>query len=176
MRFRAADLQPHSWQPLRTLHIPDWCGCTREHLPMPTGGGWLQMVPIWDLDLRAETLRLDPGMTKNGEGRVVYLTPELRGLLGEQLERVDQVGRKAGQIIPWLFPYLSGQRWIGQRRRTFVKVWVKACEKAQVPGRILHDFRRTAVRNLERASVPRSVAMKLTGHKTESVSAGMHRQ
>ena len=47
--------------------------------------------------------------------------------------------------------------------------WKKSCEKAQVPGRIPHDFRRTAVRNLERAGVPRSVAMQLTGHKTESV-------
>src|SRR5271155_3588861 len=40
---------------------------------------------------------------------------------------------------------------------------------AGVPGRIPHDFRRTAVRNLERAGVSRSVAMKLTGHKTEAV-------
>ena len=47
--------------------------------------------------------------------------------------------------------------------------WKEACRQAGVPTRIPHDFRRTAVRNLERAGVPRSVAMKLTGHKTEAV-------
>jgi hypothetical protein len=35
--------------------------------------------------------------------------------------------------------------------------------------RFYRDFRRTAVRNLERANVPRSVAMRLVGHKTQSI-------
>lgn len=39
----------------------------------------------------------------------------------------------------------------------------------KVPTKILHDFRRTAVRNLERAGVSRSAAMKMTGHKREAV-------
>ena len=33
----------------------------------------------------------------------------------------------------------------------------------------MHDFKRTAVRRLERAGVSRSVAMELVGHKTQSI-------
>ena len=65
----------------------------------------------------------------------------------------------------------------------FKKLWRKACEAAGYPGKLFHDFRRSAVRTLERSGVPRSTAMAMVGHKTESiyrryaiVDEAMHRE
>jgi integrase len=136
------------------------------------------------LDLEAGTLRIEPGTTKNDEGRVVYLTPELKAALAGQVVRVEALQRKLGRIIPWLFPNLRGARQpnvgrrrvpvLGERRGDFRRAWTTACRKAGCPGMLRHDFRRTAVRNMVNAGVPERVAMQVTGHRTRSVLDRYH--
>src|SRR6266481_2426359 len=124
-----------------------------EVLPLP----WRQV------DFQAGTVRLEPGTTKNKDGRTFYLTPELRTCLEAQRAATEALQRQTGRIIPWVFHRE------GTPMKSFWKAWKTACKAAGTPGRIPHDFRRTAVRNLERAGVPRSVAMKMAGHKTEAI-------
>jgi integrase len=115
------------------------------------------------LDLKAGWLRLEPGETKNKKGRMFPLVPRLRATLEAQLERTRHLEHKTGTIIPWLFHRA------GRPIKSFRRSWLTACTNAGVPTRTPHDFRRTGIRNLERSGVPRSAAMAMVGHLTESV-------
>jgi len=66
-------------------------------------------------------------------------------------------------LIPYVFHHH------GKPFKVYRRALKTACRKACVPGRIPHDFRRTAVQNLVRAGVSEVVAMKTTGHKTRSI-------
>lgn len=115
------------------------------------------------VDFGAGTVVLDPGTTKNREGRTFPMTRELRQLLEQQRAYTDAVQRRLNAVCPYVFHR------DGQPIKSFRVAFRTACKAAGCPGRLLHDFRRTAVRNLVRAGIPERVAMQLTGHKTRSV-------
>ncbi len=149
------------------------CTLLPEHLrPVATFmylTGWRKQEVLgltWGrIDFSAGLARLEPGTTKNNEGRTFPFAalPPLEDLLRKQRLETLALERRTGQPIPWVFHRR------GMPIKSFRRAWETACKNATCPERIPHDLRRTAVRNLERAGVPRSVAMKLTGHKTESV-------
>lgn len=131
--------------------------------------GWRkgEVLPLqWSqVDFATGTVRLAPGSTKNDEGREFPFRalPELEALLERQRELTRGLERDRHIIIPHVFHR------DGKPLKSIRSGWNGACERAGLKGWLFHDLRRTAVRNLEQAGVPRSVAMKLTGHKTESV-------
>jgi integrase len=111
-------------------------------------------------------MRLEVGETKNQKGRAfpINALPELRDLLLAQRERISAIEKETGQIIALVFTNPDGSA-----ISDFRKAWRSACARAGVPGKLFHDFRRTAVRNFERAGVSRSAGMSLSGHLTASI-------
>jgi integrase len=135
--------------------------------------GEAQLPLEWrHVDFAGGEIRLDPGTTKNGEGRTFPMTRDLRTLLQRQ-HTEHQRFRKAGHILPQVFVREVANGRGGEKTPRpiirFTKAWRRACLAAGCPGRIPHDLRRTAVRNLVRAGIPERVAMQMTGHKTRSV-------
>jgi integrase len=119
------------------------------------------------VDFEARVVRLDPHTTKNDEGRTFPFTDALEQVLKAQKAEHDRL-KAEGVICPWVFNR-TNKKVKGKRITTFIKAFRSACTKAGCPGRIPHDLRRTAVRNLVRAGIPERVAMQMTGHKTRSV-------
>ncbi len=138
----------------------------RKHLPDPLNSiatfgyhtGWRKSEILglkWEqVDLEVGTVRLNPGMTKNDDGRVIYMNAELLGEM--QFLHMNRKG-----------PFVFHRN--GKPIRDFRESWDAACKSAGLDGRLFHDFRRTAVRNMVRSGISETIAMKLTGHKTRNV-------
>ncbi len=118
------------------------------------------------VDLEARTIRLDPGTTKSREGRSIALDGELLQVIQRQWEK-RKVAQIPGHSPTLLCPYVFHRD--GRPIGDFRDAWAKGTKEAGLTGKIFHDFRRTAVRNMIRAGVPERVAMMISGHKTRSV-------
>lgn len=108
------------------------------------------------VDLETGVVKLDPGTTKNRDGRTAILPPDAL--------RVLRDWRTATGVI---------SRWVvhrdGAQVSSHYDAWRSACERARVPGLLLHDLRRSAARNYLRAGVTQNVVMRVLGHRTQSM-------
>ena len=102
------------------------------------------------------SIRLAATATKGGEARIFPFgeAPDLAALLLVQWRARDSV-----------CVFHRG----GRRIKDFRTAWDNACKRAGLEGRIPHDLRRSAARDLRRAGVSEGEIMKLCGWKTRAM-------
>jgi integrase len=111
------------------------------------------------VDFEAKLIRLRSGETKGKDPRTIpFIGAMEEHLLRAKAER-DEFWPKCAFVFFRL----------GEQIRSFKGSWEAAVKRAGVPGLRFHDFRRSGIRNLVRAKVPESVAMKISGHKTRAI-------
>ena len=138
-----------------------WCGVRL---------GEAMQIEWQQVDLQARLIRLEEGETKNDEPRIVPLPAMLVNLLSTQTSKVGRVFDDTNLRSEWAracaavgLGTLEKKKSESHNRRRKFHVWEK------YSGLIVHDLRRSAVRNLRLAGVPENVSMKISGHKTRSV-------
>jgi integrase len=110
-----------------------------------------------EVDMRRKEVTLRH--TKNGETRVVPMTPDV-------FETFIELHKERRLDTPRVFLY-NGKPWKNPRT-----AFAAACRRAGITGLRLHDLRHCAATNLRRAGVDTMTAMKIIGHKSEQ----MHRR
>ena len=117
-----------------------------------------------DVDMAGQVIRLRSEHSKNGQGRALVLAGHLWDTIARQWAMREFRKRdKTSGISLYVF-HRKGKP-VGDIRKS----WEPACKTAKVEGKLFHDLRRTAVRNMVRAGVPERVAMGVSGHKTRAV-------
>jgi integrase len=123
-----------------------------------------------DVDEETMTLRLSWRKSKNAQARTMAVTREFANIIKRAaIARAERIVK--GVDLPYVFVRSAKKatKAKGKPVNRFHVAWRTACKAAGLEGRIFHDLRRSAARNMDRAGVSRHVAMQITGHKTESM-------
>ena len=111
----------------------------------------------WDqVDWDANLIRLEKKQTKGKRARNAPLYGELRAWF-----EMTYSAREPN------CPFVVS--WKGHGITEVKTAWKKARERAGIPGLLIHDLRRTAVRNMIRAGISEKRAMEISGHKTNNI-------
>jgi hypothetical protein len=125
------------------------------------------------VNFAAGRLYLKAQDTKTNVPRTLTMTEDLRRVLEAWRQRCEQ---------KWLTcPWICHRG--GVRLQSIRHAWRKGCERVGLgkmvedaqkgrkvwQGKIPHDFRRSAIKNMTAAGIPEKVAMAISGHKTRSV-------
>ena len=108
-------------------------------------------------------ITLWPGETKNRDGRTLPI------LTGEMLDTLRALKAEHDRNWPKQAHVFLNEDGTPLQYHHMRQVWNDACTRANLPGLLFHDLRRSAVRNLRRAGVTQAVARQFSGHKTDSV-------
>jgi integrase len=144
-------------------HLPEWLAPLIVFLYWTGWRGNEALGLEWrQVDRRTKTLRIED--TKNRTPRTIPYgaLPQLVDVIEDQWRRT-KAARDRGVIVARVFHR------DGAPIRDYRVSWANACAAAGLAGRIPHDFRRTAARNMLRAGIPQPVAMLIGGWKTDSV-------
>jgi len=155
-RHEVDSLVPHLRQPLSDM--AQFAYATGWRLGEIRGLRWEYV------DRRAREVRLPD--SKNGEGRVLPLDENLWLLIERCWTRREFKRANGATSISEFVFHFKGRP---TPETTLRRWWVEALSKAGLPGKLFHDFRRSAVRDMIRAGVAQAVAMSVSGHKTESM-------
>jgi integrase len=119
-----------------------------------------ELLPVrWsEVDFESNLMQIQN--TKNGEWRSV---PIVRGDMRNLLVEMKRERDESWPDSPWVFHRN------GKQIRDFRGEWSNVVKAVGVPDLLIHDMRRTAVRNMRRAKVPQVIRMKISGHKTDSM-------
>lgn len=118
--------------------------------------GEILNLRVRNINLRQRIIRLESVETKNGHGRECPMTDKIYQLLKEC---IAGKGRED-------FVLTRGQN---HPVRDFRKRWSKLAERIGRPDLLVHDFRRSAARNLRRAGCSENTIMSIGGWETSSV-------